>query len=302
MSAGQFLRTLDHTDAAEANVKLPQVRSSAVTPMYQQVDTHASPLASAFRAGAAATDTVPAHAFACPDKTATLHNPSETRIDSATSFTTSLAKPSTATGTVRQTSILRFAAAAGQSAGRNASRAADEHQPWIFQLRLRNPHQLRYVNSSTIAMLHILCLVQSPDLRSLVAVWKQAADTRVALALHSQLVVRSLTPRWQYSAEQKDASEFLLQYIQVSAATWSRWESRRIEDGVLRITDHGGSMLFTEMLSEDHVTLSALLNRWSQGHAISGVAEERSALVVQPEHHAGRLRTSRGHPDLCGRC
>ena len=291
--AGQILQAFDHTDAAEADVKLPQVRSSAVTPACKQVDMHASPLATAFRAGATASASVPDPDFACPDKSSASRKPSDTRIKSTASSTTTLAKPSSSAGTVRQTSILRFAATAGQPAGRNEPRIADARQPWLLQLRLQNAHQLCYVNSSATAMLHILCLVQSTDLRSLVALCKQAATAGTALALHSQLVVRSLAPRWQFNAEQKDASEFLMQYIQVSAATWSRWESRRIEDGAPRITDYGGRMLFTEMLSEDHVTLSALLSRWSQGHSISGVAEERSALVVQLGRYVqGRKNTT----------
>ena len=253
---------------------------------------HASFLANAFRAGATASASVPDPDLACPDKSSTSRKPSDTRSETTASSTTALAKPSSSAGAVRQTSILRFAAAAAQPAGRNEPRIVDARQPWLLQLRLQNPHQLCYVNSSPTAMLHILCLVQSSDLCSLVALCKQAA-TAGTLALHSQLVARSLAPRWQFNAEQKDASEFLLQYIQVSAATWSRWESRRIEDGALRITDYGGRMLFTEMFSEDRVTLSALLSRWSQGHSISGVAEERSALVVQLGRNArGRKNTT----------
>ena len=297
--AGQILQTSDHIDAAEADVKLPQVRSRAVMPMYQQADPRSTPLAIALRAGAADKDAVLEHAFASPDKKVSLQKLGEARTDSATT-PSSLSKTSTKLGAVRQTSILRFASTNGQSAGNAASHAATEGQPWILHLRLRNPHQLCYANSSTIAMLHILCLVQSPELRSLVTLCKQATDTRVALTLRSQLVARSLTPRWQYNAEQKDASEFLLQYLQVSAAAWSRWESRRVEDGALRITDYGGSMLFAEMCTEEHVSLSVLLHRWSQ----SGPCDKRSCRgekcfggsagkvrTGQEEHHDGRFRT-----------
>ena len=110
--------------------------------------------------------------------------------------------------------------------------------------------------------------------------------------LHSQLVVRSSVPRWIFNAEQKDAAELLLNFIQVSSSTWSRWESRRQEEGAVRITDYGGRMLFVPLLEEAHVTLSTLLRRWAQQHVISGVAEERRSVVIQLGRYAlGRKNT-----------
>ena len=179
-----------------------------------------------------------------------------------------------ATGTVQQASILRFAAATPRFFAQDAA-------PWTLRLILRNPHQLCYVNSSTIAMLHILQQVNSRDLRSLMALCKKAAADGTELQIHSQLVVRSAVPRWIFNAEQKDASEFLFQHLQVSASTWSRWESRRQEDGSVRVTDYGGLMLFAEVDAEGATSLTAILQRWSQGHSLNGVAEEKSALVVQ---------------------
>ena len=143
-------------------------------------------------------------------------------------------------------------------------------------------------------MLHVLQLVGSGDVRSLVALCKQAAEAGTELMLHSQLVARSAVPRWIFNAEQKDASEFLFQYAQVSSSTWSRWESRRLEDGSVRVTDYGGRMISAELTEEDQVSLTAVLRRWGQGHSVSGVAEERSALVVQLGRYVnGRKNTTR---------
>ena len=286
------VRLSSSADAAEADAKPPQLRSSAVTPAYTQVDNRSSPLATAFRAGAIAATSARSAAPASFENVEAASSRSNSRPGTADFINPDAAQNSNASGCVRQTSILRFAAAKGASASRSTSSSSRAEHPWPFRLRLRNPHQLCYVNSSTTAMIHVLCLIQSPELRSLVALCRQAAEAGTMLSLHSQLVVRSL-PRWQYNAEQKDASEFLLLYLQVSAGAWSRWESRRVEEGVLRILDHGGRMLFVDMYSEDHSTLTALLARWCQGHVLSGVAEERSALVVQLGRYVnGRKNTT----------
>ena len=290
--AGRILQAGGHSNVSEADFKSPKVRSSAVTPLYQQADSRSTPLAVAFRAGAADKAAGLEQFSSSKDKKVSMREPDEARSEPVTAPST---RPrfSLISGVVKQASILRFASVNGHSSGGAASNAETAGRPWTLSLRLRNPHQLCYVNSSTIALLHVLCLVQSLELRSLVALCRQAAESRATLTLHSQLVVRSLTPLWQYNAEQKDASEFLLQLLQVSAAAWSRWESRRVEDGALRVTDHGGRMIFAEMCAEEHVTLSTLLYRWSQGPVLNGVAEERSALVVQLGRYVhGRKNTT----------
>ena len=266
--AGMLLSANNYANAAEADAKTPQTRRSAAVAAYTQVDIARSPLARAFRAGAEDP------AGGAQVKSPTPHVLQRSQQTTAPPTSRLSNRTSSATGTVQQTSILRFAAAAPRHFARDAT-------PWTLRLLLRSPHQLCYVNSSTIAMLHVLQQVSSRDLRSLTALCKQAADAGAELLLHSQLVVRSAVPRWIFNAEQKDASEFLFQYMQVSASTWSRWESRRQEEGSVRITDYGGLMLFAEVEAEGATSLTAILQRWSQGHSLNGVAEERSALVVQ---------------------
>ena len=155
--AGQILRGHSHTDAAEADAKPPQPRSSAMTPAYMQVDNRSSPLATAFRAGAIAATSARSSAPASLENVEAASSRSTARPGSAAFIKPAAAQTSSASGCVRQTSILRFAAAAGASASRAASSSSGAEHPWPFRLRLRNPHQLCYVNSST-AMIHVLSL------------------------------------------------------------------------------------------------------------------------------------------------
>ena len=279
--AGHVLQKADSIGVAEADSKQPQARSSSTTPAYLSSSLQNTPLAAAFRVGAIkpASATFPEHEVPLPSNTPGRlgHAPREGGSLSE-SLSTRSAPPK---GKLKQASILKFAAQSSTTAGGLLQQRAPLLSIWTARLRLRNPHQLCYANSSVTVMLHILHLVGSLDLRPLVTLCKQAADGDRALALHTQLVVRSAVLRWLFNAEQKDASEFLMQYLQVSAATWSRWESRRLEEGALRITDYGGRMLFAPLLEEDRVSLSTVLRRWSQGHSITGVAEEKQALVVQ---------------------
>ena len=221
-----------------------QMRSSAAVPADTQVSLHASPLAAAFRAGAVApTAKSTSVGHSASPQTQSLSRSHCNRRESSLAPTTARTGKAYPAGKAKQSSILKFTAPASGTSGGQSQLRSPVLLSWAFKLRLHNPHQLCYVNSSVTAMLHVLNLVESTDLRPLVALCKQAANDETALALRTQLVVRSAVPRWIFNAEQKDASEFLLQYIQVSASTWSRWESRRLEEGALRITDDGGRMI-----------------------------------------------------------
>ena len=270
--AGQVLQKDNNADMAEADAKQPQARSSSVTPAYVTSNLQTTPLATAFRVGAIK----PANANTflgsnMPPPTSTPGRSCRGTLDDESAKNLTSSDVTRTEGKTTQASIRQFAAQLRSATGGQLPQQAPPVSSW---------NQLCYANSSVTATLHILHLVESNDLRPL-ALCRQAAGENRALALHTQLVARSAVPRWLFNAEQKDASEFLLQYLQVSAPTWSRWESRRLEEGALRVTDYGGRMIFAPLLEEDRVSMSTVLRRWSQGPSISGIAEERQALVVQ---------------------
>ena len=222
--AGMVLQAQNQESAAEADAKPPQARSSATVAAYKQFDVRASPLATAFRAGAA-TSRTPSGSIA-PDISTFARQPEGQ--PGAHQVDTSTPAPGRAgsSGKSTQTTIRRFVTPSRGTAGADSSAASVSARPWTFRLQLLNPHQLCYSNSSVTAMIHVLNMVDSEDLRPLRVLCKQASDGGTALMLHSQLVMRSSVPRWVFNAEQKDAAELLLSFIQVSSATWSRWKSR----------------------------------------------------------------------------
>eukprot|EP00439_Symbiodinium_sp_Y106_P045279 s4327_g5.t1 len=144
-----------------------------------------------------------------------------------------------------------------------------------LRVRLRNPHNLCYLNAGVLAMMHAMQGSDMPrGLRQVKEVIAFSHRECVNLSLHFGL--RQLFSGWTLDARQKDVAEFtgfILDKVGHPQAIWEARESGR--EGHI-VTDAGCGMIYLE-LPESDCDLQELMSAWSY-------QAQTHALVTKPEH------------------
>ena len=147
----------------------------------------------------------------------------------------------------------------------------EEHWPWTFCLRLGNPHQLCYMNVTSL--LHASQGMRLVELAGIEALCRQYAESGQLLVLSRQLVIRSRLPRWDFGPTQRDVSEFLLSFLSEGSTSWFRWEARQERRESARVVDTGLLTLEAQFFSWRYCAKHYELQRW---HLRDGARQLRS--------------------------
>ncbi|CAE7280696.1 unnamed protein product, partial [Symbiodinium sp. CCMP2456] len=140
-------------------------------------------------------------------------------------------------------------------------RGPEQHEESIMRVRLRNPHNLCYMNAGTIAMVHALQGTDVPrGLQLLQDIVLGAQDTEITLSTHFGL--RNLFAGWSLDNRQRDAAEFTQYVLNKAGYVPVFWEERVMGRGVHKVTDAGGGMLFMD-LPNCQCDLQELVSAWS---------------------------------------
>ena len=144
----------------------------------------------------------------------------------------------------------------------------------LLSVRLHNPHNLCYLNSGVMAMVHAMQGLELPrGIRQLRDAVLQNRGGILNLASHFGL--RNVFQGWPLNNRQRDAAEFTnLVFNQVDLRQ-AVWEAREFGRGAHNVIDAGSGMLYLELPSSD-CDIQELVSAWSfqaQTHALATRSE-----------------------------
>ncbi|CAE6911687.1 unnamed protein product [Symbiodinium sp. CCMP2592] len=149
----------------------------------------------------------------------------------------------------------------------------------VATIRLRNPHQLCYVNASILAMLHAHGYLTMPRLLEQVySVIRQVRSGELTLSAHFGL--RHVFQGWPLDPRQRDAAEFTDFLLRKAGYAYVAWEARINVRGVRQVTDSGSGIIFLD-LPNGATDIQELMSAWSglaQTHALIWAQE---TVIVQ---------------------
>ena len=162
---------------------------------------------------------------------------------------------------------------------------------WLGGLVLVNSCNYCYLNSSVIAMLQALRgrHVRNRALQGLVSVCQSAVRRDCAIALPSQLIVRSLLRNWTFDRRQHDAAELTQVLLDGLGLGYSVWEARYVDVNSVRTAHQGGCPIILPMIPQA-VTLQQLINAWSARGYVHALLPQDTAVVVQIERNVGAVK------------
>eukprot|EP00439_Symbiodinium_sp_Y106_P068814 s52_g11.t1 len=144
----------------------------------------------------------------------------------------------------------------------------------LVSVRLHNPHNLCYLNSGVMAMVHAMQGLELPrGIRQLRDAVLQNRGGILNLASHFGL--RNVFQGWPLNNRQRDAAEFtnfVLNQVDLRQAVW---EAREFGRGAHNVIDAGSGMLYLELPSSD-CDIQELVSAWSfqaQTHALATRSE-----------------------------
>ena len=160
--------------------------------------------------------------------------------------------------------------------------------PWTCTLRLRNPHSLFYVNSSITAILHMLQF-DGQDfgrLEFLRQACVASCSTDSLLSLTSNLMFRSILPRWSYDAVQRDAGEFAMLLLDSLNMLQCDWRLQDARDATLPPLERGGTPIMMPLLNSD-CTLQDVIDAWGQPEnaKVRFITRRETHLIVQLDRY-----------------
>ena len=225
-----------------------QNKKSEAKPQYQ---SFVSPLATAFKKGSLPTPQKPENT--APAKAAT---------------------PKRITG-----KITNFF---GRLAATSTAHAAASADHWLFRLRLRNPHMLCYANASILALMYAFessehAHAQLDFLRLLLR--KAAVDKSTTFNLAASLRFRQLTPTWDFSAQQKDAAEYLRDVLQATSILQVTWDTRCLAPEGVRLRDDHSLPIRMHVTSDS--SLQQVINRWHRDSDVQALITESALVCIQ---------------------
>ena len=162
---------------------------------------------------------------------------------------------------------------------------ANAEMAWYFRLRLTNPHSLCYVNAAILALLHCIreAGLDPVELQFLQKVGIKAADRGINLLLTQMHRFRCLTPHWQFTAEQKDTSEFLHELFAHLHSMQVIWDTRRRTDEGIRLFTQGVQPVQIPIPNNPRqAPLQALITAWHQDNQdVTALTYHAPVLVLQ---------------------
>ena len=153
------------------------------------------------------------------------------------------------------------------------------------KLRLRNPHNLCYVNASILMILHSMELnsLEVSSLKFLTKVGTLAASRDQALLLTQMHQFRMLSPRWVFNTEQQDASEYLQALFAQTDDLQVVWDSRVLHEGVPHIAAQGTHPVAMQIPSQDNrrTSLQDIVAHWHAQHDSASFVHMYPIICIQ---------------------
>ena len=145
-----------------------------------------------------------------------------------------------------------------------------------------NPHSLSYVNASIIAIVHVL--EESGGVFGRLQFLKKSMMLSTqygkSLKLTTNLMFRSLLPRWQFNQVQRDVEDFATQLLEVTGVMQCVRVSRASLEGG-NAEEQGGAPVFMPILDQP-ARLQDIINAWARTEAVTRfVLQFDRAVVVQ---------------------
>ena len=163
-------------------------------------------------------------------------------------------------------------------------REGDEHPTAqgglaLLEVRLRNPHNLCYVNAGTMAMAHALQDNLLPrGLRPLREALLQARGRELVLSSHFGL--RSIFQGWTFDRRQRDAAEFTNFILHKVGYSHVHWEARTLGRGAHTTVDSGCGMVYLDLPSSD-CDIQELISAWSEQAHIHAFVSSAPIVIIQ---------------------
>ena len=167
-------------------------------------------------------------------------------------------------------------------------------------LRMHNPRQLCYANSSLHMLLHshMNLIIGFPPLQ---AVWTSlmswAREGRPGNII-SDITIRRTSRGWQYRPVQEDASQYLQHLLQDSPEMESsRWEARSFVEAPeqhTRIENSGCFLLYIPMLDHsDDATMQDCIKQWHSQVFPHGLRDSAPVICLQLPRFTGLCKDHR---------
>ena len=157
--------------------------------------------------------------------------------------------------------------------------ALDGSLPWTCRLKLHNPHNLCYMNSGVVALLHTYVLqdrIPSPMRRLARACQISTAQDEL---FHLQSFLR-MCGVWRLVNRQQDTAEFMQHILEQAGMVHAVWDCRTHGSARGMHIDQGG-LPITMCLPNEAATLQQVINAWYRQGEYNALTYTDGVVVVQ---------------------